>query len=315
MSADARTVQVTVPTGEAELAADALRVAGAAAVEERSADGAVVLVAGPPVGSDVDALVAAVAGRWPAEVVPVDLGAARDAWRAHARAVRVGPLVVRPPWVPVPAGDDPGPDEPGAGDRAVDVVVDPGRAFGSGAHASTRLALGAVVDLVGGGDRVLDVGCGSGVLAVAALRLGAAGAVGVDTDPHAVAATRANATRNGVDDRLVVHEVDAADLTPLVDPAGPAGAPPDPAGRDDLVVANMLLPELVAAVPAIARAVAPHGAVVVSGILADQVGALVAAAAPVGLAPDGAPRTVDGWAALTLRPAAPGAGRDSPPSG
>ena len=313
MSADARTVQVTVPADEAELAADALWAAGAAAVEQRPADAAVVLVAGPHAGGDVDALVAVVAGRWPAEVVPVDLGAALDAWRAHARAVRVGPLVVRPPWVPVPAVEEPGGDGP-----PVDVVVDPGRAFGSGAHASTRLALAALADLVAAGDRVLDVGCGSGVLAVAALRLGAARAVGIDTDPHAVAATRANAARNGVADRLVVRELDAAGAAHVADlpdpggpadPAGPAGVVPDPAGRYDLVVANLLLPELVTALPAIARAVAPHGAAVVSGILADQVDALVAAAAPAGLAADGAPRVVDGWAALTLRPVGPRAWR------
>ncbi|HKY67350.1 MAG TPA: 50S ribosomal protein L11 methyltransferase, partial [Acidimicrobiales bacterium] len=146
---------------------------------------------------------------------------------------------------------------------------------------------------------------------IAALLLGAARAVGIDTDPHAVAATRANAARNGVADRLVVRELDAAgaahaaDLPDRGGPADPAGVVSDPAGRYDLVVANLLLPELVTALPAIARAVAPHGAAVVSGILDDQVDALVAAAAPAGLAADGAPRVVDGWAALTLRPVGP----------
>ncbi|HKY67139.1 MAG TPA: hypothetical protein VJM49_12245, partial [Acidimicrobiales bacterium] len=101
------TVQVTVPRADVDLVADVLLQAGAAAVEERSvtaAGSAVVLVAGPPVGGDAEPLLAAVAGRWPAEPVEADLDAALDAWRAHARAVTVGRrLVVRPPWVDSPA--------------------------------------------------------------------------------------------------------------------------------------------------------------------------------------------------------------------
>src|SRR5918996_757921 len=130
--------------------------------------------------------------------VPAGAGAgevdgALDAWRAHARAVTVGErLLVRPPWVPAP---------PGAG-RA-EVVVDPGRAFGSGTHASTRLALAALDRLVRGGERVLDAGCGSGMLGIAALALGAGHAVGVDRDPAALEASRANAAPNAVEDRLV----------------------------------------------------------------------------------------------------------------
>ena len=88
------TVHVTVPPADVDLVADVLLRAGAAAVEERSlaaAGSAVVLVAGPPAGGDAEPLLAAVAGRWPADLVAVDLGAALDAWRDHARPVRVGP--------------------------------------------------------------------------------------------------------------------------------------------------------------------------------------------------------------------------------
>ncbi len=270
-----RAVRVSVPEADTELAADALWQAGAAAIEELPG----LLIAGTEPGGDPARLVAALSGRWPAEVVSVDLDAARDAWREHARAVIVGErLVVRPPWVARPAG---------AGDSRVDVVIDPGRAFGHGAHPSTRMALAALDDVVRGGERVLDVGCGSGVLAVAALMLGAAGAVGVDVDPEAVAATWANAVRNRVVDRLVTVDdlADAAD------------------GPYDVVAANMLLPQLVGVAATVGRAVISGGTVVLSGLLVDQGDAVLAAYEPYGLgrAAVTASRREDGWLALTLR--------------
>jgi ribosomal protein L11 methyltransferase len=276
----ARAVRVTVPAGEADLAADALWCAGAAAIEERPppvAGGEIVLVAGPAAGGDAAPLLASVAGRWPAELVTLDLDAALDAWRAHARAVRVGRLLVRPPWVDEPAGDP----------EAVEVVVDPGRAFGSGAHVSTRLALAALVDLVRGGERVLDVGCGSGVLAIAAVRLGAGAAVGIDVDPAAVAATRANADRNGVGRLLAAVEGDAA--------AGAASS-----GPYDLVVANMLASELGAMAPAVAAALAPSGVAVLAGLLEGQRADVLAAYRAMGLDEVDDARTEEGWTALVL---------------
>ena len=106
-----------------------------------------------------------------------------DRWRAFHRPVRVGPLWVGPPWESPPAD-------------AVAVVVDPGRAFGTGAHPTTRLCLDLLVAEERGS--VLDVGCGSGVLAIAAAKLGHAPVVAVDVDPSAIAATGENAARNGV---------------------------------------------------------------------------------------------------------------------
>lgn len=295
-------VHVTVPPGEAEVAADALWQAGAAAIEERPG----LLIAGTGDGEDPAALLAAVAGRWPAEAVPVDLDAALEAWRAHARAVTVGErLVVRPPWVvdPPPAAGPPGGAEGGplavaldgavtrpavgSGPGPLEVVIDPGRAFGHGAHPTTRLALAGLCDLVRGGERVLDVGCGSGVLAIAALALGAAQAVAVDVDPAARAATAANAARNGVADRLAV--VDGLSAI-------------DRRHATDLVVANMLLPDLSAVAPAVAAVTAPAGRVVVSGVLTGQRDRLLTAYGAAGLVPE-VERDDEGWLGLTLRPA------------
>jgi ribosomal protein L11 methyltransferase len=113
-----------------------------------------------------------------------------DRWRAFHRPVRVGRLWVGPPWEP--------PD-----DDALVVVIDPGRAFGTGSHQTTQLCLAALQDLEP--QSLLDVGCGSGVLSVAAALLGFGPVTGVDIEPPSIEATRANAAANGVaiDARLV----------------------------------------------------------------------------------------------------------------
>ncbi len=157
-----------------------------------------------------------------------------DAWRDHAVVTDVGPFSIRPPWL-----------EPGEG---VDLVIDPGHAFGSGSHPSTRLALTLIADLVTPGMRVADLGAGSGVLAVAAARLGAE-VLAVDLDPAARDAIDANARRNGVRERIetvigdVATTVITADLSVLNvtidihEHLGPAlhSLPPGP-----LVVAGIL---------------------------------------------------------------------------
>jgi ribosomal protein L11 methyltransferase len=121
-----------------------------------------------------------------------------DAWRAFHRPVRVGPLWIGPPWF---AAED------------IAVVIDPGRAFGTGAHGSTRAAL----ELLAGLPRspALDLGCGSGVLSVAARRLGFGPVSAFDVDPLAVGAAIENAARNGVD--VAVSHADV-----LTDPLPPA---------------------------------------------------------------------------------------------
>jgi len=110
-------------------------------------------------------------------------GGWEDKWRAFHRPVRISRLWVGPPWEPAPAD-------------ALAVVVDPGRAFGTGSHPTTQLCLQALQELEPGS--LLDVGCGSGVLAIAAALLGFAPVVGVDIEEPSIAATLENARANGV---------------------------------------------------------------------------------------------------------------------
>jgi ribosomal protein L11 methyltransferase len=105
--------------------------------------------------------------------------------RFHRPLVLAGALAVRPPWEP-------------EGDTPIDLVIDPGQAFGTGAHATTRLCLELLLELSGRGSLV-DVGCGSGVLAIAAARLGFTPVLALDNDPVAVEVTRANAVQNAVE--------------------------------------------------------------------------------------------------------------------
>jgi ribosomal protein L11 methyltransferase len=154
------------------------------------------------------------------------------------------------PWnQPLPEGAD-------SAEAAV-VRLDPGLAFGSGTHPTTALCLQWLDALAGDGAldgaRVLDFGCGSGILALAALKLGAAQAVGIDNDPQALLATRDNAQRNEVGDRLVVFPPDAA-----------------PDARYPVVVANILASALDALAETLAACVEAHGRIALSGILAGQ---------------------------------------------
>ncbi len=171
-----------------------------------------------------------------------------EAWKAHFPVLRVGRrLVIRPTW----RRHRPAPDD-------VVLALDPGMAFGTGLHPTTRLCLAGLEHLgergVLDGARVLDVGCGSGILAIAALRLGAASAVGVDTDPIAIEATHANARRNRVAGRL---EARAGSL--------PTGDPPA-----DIVLANLIASVLVALGPALRAELRDGGTLLASGIFVDR---------------------------------------------
>ncbi|MBY4599302.1 50S ribosomal protein L11 methyltransferase [bacterium BD-1] len=156
-------------------------------------------------------------------------------------------------WI-VPWNMDPPPE---AKDGVI-VRLDPGLAFGSGTHPTTALCLRWLDSLVLRGKTVLDFGCGSGILALAALKLGASAAVGVDNDPQALAATADNAERNGVGDQLQVFLPEN-----------------EPAANYPVVVANILAVALDALAETLASRVAPGGVIALSGILHGQEGPLM----------------------------------------
>jgi ribosomal protein L11 methyltransferase len=206
-----------------------------------------------------------------------------EAWKQGLEALEVSPqLRVRPSFVS--AVQAPGQAE---------LVIDPGQAFGTGGHASTLLALewiAALAPELPANAGVLDVGCGTGILALAALRLGAARGLALDIDPLAGDATRENAAANGLAGRLDVV-------------VGPLSAVPPAAF--DLVVANLLESEMLPLLEGIAAHTAFGGAAVLSGLLAEQVGRATDAAAAAGLRRVGVRErtdaTGDTWVALLTR--------------
>src|SRR5574337_138538 len=198
-----------------------------------------------------------------------------ESWKEGLAPFRVGRVFVRFSWTPSPP-------PPGA----VEVVLDPGMAFGTGTHPTTALCLAALDELLAAspGAAVLDVGTGSGLLAIAARKLGAARVAATENDPVALRVAEENAARNAV----------ALELG-LV----PPGAVP---GEFQIVVANILANTLVELAPAIAGRLAPGGALLLSGILAGQEDEVRAAYLAQGLAPDPArERAQAEWRLVALR--------------
>ena len=203
----------------------------------------------------------------------VDDGDWTDAWKAHYVPQRVGRVVIVPSWLEEPLG-------PGE----VAITLDPGMAFGTGLHPTTRGCLHLLQEVSPMPAGVLDVGCGSGVLALAALRLGAERAVGVDTDPLAVAATRENAERNGLADRVTVNE---------------GTLPASAEGRHELVLANLVAAVLIELAPRLAAHLAPGGVLLASGIIEPRATEVIAALRAAGLSVTA--RRDDGeWVSLRL---------------
>jgi ribosomal protein L11 methyltransferase len=212
------------------------------AVEERD-DGTLVTFAEDERAAD--ALVAALAAEGEAPVAttrralePVDW---TTRWRDGLGPRHFGRLTVVPTWIELPRGDGPA------------VVLDPESAFGSGEHGSTRAALTLLERHLRPGDRVLDLGSGSGILAIAAAKLGAASAVGIENDAEANPVARRNAERNGVTTVVDFLDGDAGDLAPLLGPA-------------DLLLSNILRLVNTALLPAIVATLRPGGLAIFSGM-------------------------------------------------
>ena len=165
-----------------------------------------------------------------------------DAWEADIAPVRAGPFLLCTTTAEVP---------PEHADATV-LRIDPKMSFGTGHHATTRLALRLLADAVAPGDHVIDVGTGTGVLAIAACRRGAASVEAVDTNPRAVENARENVARNEVSDCVTIREgsIDAV-------PPGPA----------HVVVANITRAPLLKLLPALRRRLRPNAHLVLSGLL------------------------------------------------
>jgi ribosomal protein L11 methyltransferase len=254
--------RLAAPADQVDTLEEALTGAGAAVVTVAGADGepnfepgrvwrqnlVSALFPAHAVPGDLEQRLAAALGtRVALEWVPVEGMDWAHAWKAHFHAFPVGErLWVRPSWVTA---------EPPPG--RVELVLDPGMAFGTGQHGTTRLCLEWLDGHIDADEApaVLDLGCGSGILAIAAAKLGASRVLAVDNEPQALEATRANAEINGVGECIEVADADGA----------LAGQAPFPR-----VVANILSQTLMELADHITAQVAPGGELALSGILVEH---------------------------------------------
>ncbi len=196
-----------------------------------------------------------------------------NAWKQHYHALEVGEwLVVVPSW------------EEYRGAR-IQLRLDPGMAFGTGTHETTFLCLEALDEQVRSGVRVLDIGTGSGILAVAALLLGADSALGVDIDPMAVRTANENALRNGVEGQF---QAVCGDLAAAAE------------GTYDIITANIVADAILRLAPQVPALLAPEGLFVASGILTERAAEVAAALAGMGFG-QVETREKNGWVALLAR--------------
>jgi ribosomal protein L11 methyltransferase len=288
-----RWLQVRLRSPSAELIAalaEGLVACGGTAIEERGDELVSYLPLGVDGAPDADTVVATlrahlrtVLGAEPPELV-VDDVADEDwlaRWRAGLGPRRIGErLVVAPTWSEVEA--DPG---------QVVIRIDPQMAFGTGEHASTRGVLRLLQQAVAPGHRLLDVGTGSAILAIAAARLDAAFVVAVESDPEAMENAAENIERNGVADRitLLCNRVDDA----FLDAYG--------GGAFDGIVANVLSGVLQPLLPAFHRGLASGGWAILSGILSDEAGRMKAAAEEAGFAVEAEDAEEQWWSVLLRR--------------
>ncbi len=231
-------------TGARDACLAALFAVGAQGVHE---DGSALVTHFPP-GTDLQAVHEALSAA--DELVQIETAPVPDidwteAWKARIAAHELGSLTVTPPWLA--AGRDP----------ASTIIIEPGMAFGTGEHATTRGVVRLLPAQLQPGDVVADLGAGSAVLSIAAAKLGAGRVYAVELDPEAIPDAERNVEANGVADRVHVFAADAAALLPLVAPVR-------------LVLANIISSVLIELLPIIGSSLTEGGRVILSGILQEE---------------------------------------------
>lgn len=246
------TVVVAVAANEVDEVSGLVWELGVSGIEEQpQADGEVELRIGCE-RAIAEVVHASLTSRWSPIVRLTAADTGLDAWREHAHAWRAGStIVVVPPWIETP---------PDVSEDDLVLLIDPGHSFGSASHETTRRCLAIISELVEPEMRVADIGCGSGVLGIAALCLGAARVVATDISPEAIAATIENASRNGVLDRISVSESSVAELEP---------------DSHQLVLANIGAAALCSMAAGLVALSSPGGRLVLSGVLDVQVDEVV----------------------------------------
>ncbi|MGZ6346202.1 MAG: 50S ribosomal protein L11 methyltransferase [Anaerolineales bacterium] len=204
-----------------------------------------------------------------------------EAWKVHYQPIAVGKrLIIVPAWLTSPDSN------------RVPIKIDPGMAFGTGTHPTTQLCLEMLESCMTPGSRVIDVGCGSGILSIAALKLGAGFALGVDIDEASVKASRENANANGIPvDQFAIGCGSVSDVL-----SGKFGI-----RKGQLVLANILAPIIIRLFDmGLAELASPGGVLILSGILADQASGVIASAEGHGLKLE-EKRQLGDWVALLVR--------------
>ena len=199
----------------------------------------------------------------------------QNAWKKYYHAMDIGSrLAIMPGW------------EQYETDRTV-ITMDPGMAFGTGTHETTSLCLETLDSLVKGGERVLDIGTGSGILAIAALKLGAAVAEGVDIDPMCVRTAGENARRNGVQDRFTVLVGDLSDKA---------------SGQYNIITANIVAAAILSLAPHVPALMAPGARFIASGIIDTRKDEVLTGLRAAGLEPVEV-KEKRGWACIICKTA------------
>ncbi|MHB9038456.1 MAG: 50S ribosomal protein L11 methyltransferase [Armatimonadota bacterium] len=196
-----------------------------------------------------------------------------SAWKKFFKPIKIGRIVIRPTWEEY----DPGPTD-------IVIDIDPGMAFGTGSHPTTKLCLEAIQDHVTGGETVLDVGTGSGILAMAAAKLGAAKVVGLDNDPVAVEAAIENVKRVDLESIIRIERADS---------------PSAFQGQADVVLANIIPKVIIEMAEELASKVNPGGKLIASGIVLERLQEVIDALAGFGFTLEETRQDGD-WVALIL---------------